>query len=131
LSHRVTNVPGSSAYFLGGLVTYANEAKQVLLGVQEETLRTYGAVSGETAREMARGARAGLGADVAIAVTGIAGPTGGSPEKPVGLTYVALAAEDAEWCQRFVSTGDRLANKEASAEAALQLVRRYLVEGGA
>jgi PncC family amidohydrolase len=131
LAHRVTNVPGSSAYFLGGFVTYADEAKQVLLGVQEETLRTYGAVSGETAEEMARGASARLGADVAVSVTGIAGPTGGSLEKPVGLTYVALTAGDIEWCQRFVWSGDRLANKDASVEAALQLVRRYLVEGGA
>jgi PncC family amidohydrolase len=131
LAHRVTNVPGSSAYFLGGFVTYANEAKQALLGVREETLRTYGAVSGETAQEMAWGARARLGANVGVAVTGIAGPTGGSPEKPVGLTYVSLAAEDAEWCRRFMWSGDRLGNKEASVEAALQLVRRYLVEGGA
>jgi PncC family amidohydrolase len=125
VAHRLTNVPGSSAYFLGGAVSYANQAKETLLGVRHETLLAHGAVSEETAREMARGARRVLGADVAVAITGIAGPTGGTIEKPVGLTFVALAAPDLELCRRLVWAGDRLENKEASAEAALQLILEY------
>jgi len=126
VAHRLTNVPGSSAYFLGGVVSYANNAKEILLGVRPETLLAHGAVSEEAAREMARGARRRLGADVAVAITGIAGPAGGTPEKPVGLTFVALAAPDTELCRRHVWRGSRLENKEASAEAALQLVLDYL-----
>jgi PncC family amidohydrolase len=126
LGHRITNVPGSSAYYLGGFVAYANEAKEILLGVRHETLLAHGAVSEETAREMARGARQRLGADVALSVTGIAGPTGGTPEKPVGLVYIALSAVDAESCQRHVWRGDREANKEQTAGAALRLLLAYL-----
>jgi nicotinamide-nucleotide amidase len=128
VAHRITNVSGSSAYYLGGMVAYANEAKEALLGVRHATLLAHGAVSEETAREMARGARRRLGADVGISVTGIAGPTGGTPDKPVGLVYVALSAPDAELCQRYVWQGDRLANKDQSAEAALGLVLAYLQE---
>jgi nicotinamide-nucleotide amidase len=126
VAHRITSVSGSSAYYLGGFVTYSNEAKERLLGVKRETLIAHGAVSEETAREMARGARERLGVDVGIATTGIAGPTGGTPEKPVGLVYVALSAADAEFCQRHVWQGDRAANKEQSAEAALRLIQVYL-----
>jgi PncC family amidohydrolase len=126
VAHRLTNVPGSSAYYLGGVVAYANQAKEEFLGVRYETLQARGAVSEETAREMARGARQRLGADLAVSVTGIAGPTGGTPEKPVGLVYVALSAPDSEICQRYVWQGDRLNNKEQSAEAALQLIWSYL-----
>ena len=145
VAHRITNVPGSSAYYLGGVVVYSNEMKEALLGVRHETLLAHGAVSEETAREMARGARQRLGADLAVSVTGIAGPAGGTPEKPVGLVYIALsarspkqghppdagatqAAPDGECCQRYVWQGDRLTNKELSAEAALQLVVIYLRE---
>jgi PncC family amidohydrolase len=110
VAHRVTNVSGSSAYYLGGFVTYANAAKEEWLGVQHETLLAHGAVSEETAREMARGARQRTGADVGIAVTGIAGPTGGTPDKPVGLVYIALSAKDAEHCRRYVWKGNRLFN---------------------
>jgi len=126
LGHRITNVPGSSAYYLGGFVAYANEAKETLLSVRHETLLAHGAVSEETAREMARGGRRQMGADVGLSVTGIAGPTGGTPDKPVGLVYVALSAADVELCQRHVWQGDRLANKERSADAALQLLLAYL-----
>ena len=128
VAHRITNVPGSSAYFLGGFVTYANAAKEALLGVQHETLVAHGAVSQETAQEMARGARQQLGADLAVSVTGIAGPGGGTPEKPVGLVYIALSAPDAELCQRHLWTGGRLSNKEQSAEAALRMILAYLRE---
>lgn len=136
VGHRITNVPGSSAYYLGGFVAYAYEAKEALLGVQRGTLLAYGAVSEETAREMARGARQRMGAGVAVSVTGIAGPGGGMPEKPVGLVYVALSAADGERCERHVWQDDggdgspRLANKELFAEAALQLLLAYLQQRG-
>jgi nicotinamide-nucleotide amidase len=126
VAHRITNVSGSSAYFLGGLVTYSNEAKESLVQVRHETLLAHGAVSEETAREMARGACQRMGADVGVAITGIAGPTGDTPDKPVGLVYIALSAPDAEICRRYLWHGDRLANKEQSAEAALQMVLGYL-----
>jgi PncC family amidohydrolase len=128
LGHRITNVPGSSAYYLGGFVVYADEAKEALLGVRHETLAAHGTVSEDTAREMAQGARQQMGADVAVSLTGIAGPTGGTPEKPVGLVYIALSAPDAELCQRHVWQGDRLSNKEESVQAALQMVLTYLQE---
>jgi len=132
LAHHITNLPGSSAYYVGGLVTYANEMKETHLGVQPETLLVHGAVSEETALEMARGARKRMGADVALATTGIAGPGGGTPEKPVGLVYVALSAADMERCEWHVwssGSGDgsnRLANKEKSVDAALGLLLVYL-----
>jgi PncC family amidohydrolase len=129
VAHWITNVPGSSAYYLGGFVAYANEVKETVLGVRHETLLSYGAVSEETAREMAEGARRQSGADVGLSVTGISGPTGGTPTKPVGLTYIALAADTVR-CERYVWQGDRLANKEQSAEAALQLLQSNLRERG-
>jgi PncC family amidohydrolase len=126
IAHRLTNVPGSSDYFIGGVVSYANEAKERVLGVSHQTLQEHGAVSEETAREMARGVRRLFQTDVALAITGIAGPSGGTPEKPVGLTYIALAAEDLERCERYFWRGDRRANKEQSAEAALAMLCEYL-----
>jgi PncC family amidohydrolase len=126
LAHRITNVSGSSAYYLGGVVAYADRVKEEALGVRRETLLVHGAVSEETAREMAWGARQRIGADVAVSITGIAGPTGGTPEKPVGLVYVALSAPDLEICRRHIWQGDRLANKRQSVEAALQLLLDYL-----
>jgi len=126
IAHRITNVPGSSRYFLGGVVAYANEAKEKVLGMSHETLAKYGAVSEETALEMAKGVRGLLRADVALSVTGIAGPSGGTPEKPVGLTYIALAAEDGERCEKHLWRGNRWENKEQTAEAALQMLRDYL-----
>ena len=132
VGHRLTNVAGSSDYYLGGVVAYSNALKEALLGVRHETLLAHGAVSDETAREMARGARQRLGADVAVSITGIAGPTGGTEDKPVGLVYVGLSAADEAWCRRFVFDGDRLGNKEASADAALRIVVEYVAgaEGG-
>jgi PncC family amidohydrolase len=126
LGHRITNAPGSSAYFPGGFIAYSDKAKEEFLGVGHETLVEHGAVSEETAREMARGARQRMGTDLAVSITGIAGPTGGTPEKPVGLVYIALAAPDGEWCQRSVWQGDRLQNKVQSVEAAMELVLSYL-----
>ncbi len=126
ISHRLTNIPGSSQYFLGGVVAYAYEAKERLLGVNHNTLYDFGAVSEQTACEMARGARRALRADVGLAVTGIAGPGGGLPGKPVGLTWIALSARDHDQSGQFVWTGDRVSNKEQSAEAALNMLAVYL-----
>ncbi len=126
IGHRLTNVPGSSDYFLGGIIAYANEVKERVLGVSQQTLETHGAVSAETAIEMARGARRLLNTDMAISVTGIAGPGGGTLDKPVGLVYIALAAPDFERVERFVWNQDREGNKWESAEAALRLVQEYL-----
>jgi nicotinamide-nucleotide amidase len=127
VGHRLTQVPGSSVPFLGGVIAYDNAVKEKLLGVPAEVLETQGAVSEETARAMAAGVRRLLGAQVSVAVTGIAGPTGETPDKPLGLTYVALSAEpDVSICERHVWKGDRHENKEASAEATLSLLRRYL-----
>jgi PncC family amidohydrolase len=126
VGHRLTKVPGSSAYFLGGVMAYANAVKEQLLGVRRATLHEHGAVSAETAVEMARGARRVLGTDVGLSVTGIAGPTGGMPDKPVRLVYVALSTRGGERCERHVWDGDRSENKARSAEAALLLLCRYL-----
>jgi PncC family amidohydrolase len=122
----ITDVAGSSDYFLGSAVTYANSAKQNLLGVQSETLLAHGAVSAETAAEMAQGARRIFGADIAASVTGIAGPGGGLPGKPVGLVHIHLSAADAEISERHVWDADRMGNKLLSAEAVMRLVARYL-----
>lgn len=126
--HRLTNVPGSSDYYLGGVVVYADGAKVALLGVDADLLAQAGAVSAEVAQRMATRVRERLRADIGIAVTGIAGPAGGSAEKPVGLTYIALAAEGVERCERHVWPHDRLGNKQASSERALEMVLEYLQE---
>ncbi len=128
VGHWITNVPGSSTYYLGGVVAYASSVKVSLLGVPSDLLSRYGAVSEETALAMARGARRTLSADVGLAVTGIAGPGGGTDEKPVGLVFIALADIDDVWVERHVWSGSRLLNKTQSAEAALDLLRRYLLE---
>jgi|FLYN01.1.fsa_nt_gi nicotinamide-nucleotide amidase len=125
--HRLTNIPGSSDYVVGGVVAYSNAVKQRLLHVRPGTLIAHGAVSEETAQEMAVGARQLLGADVSVSITGIAGPGGGSPEKPVGLTYIGLAAPDGVlMVQRHIWKGDREAIKNASANAALLLAFDFL-----
>ncbi len=126
LCDRITDVPGSSDYFTGGFVSYAYEAKVKALGVSWDTLKAYGAVSRETVLEMASGARRALDTDIGIAVSGIAGPGGGMPEKPVGLTWIGLSAPDGEWARLFTWQGNRLQNKAQSAEAALQLLLDYL-----
>lgn len=126
IADRITDVPGSSDYFLGGIVAYAYEAKVALLHVSWDTLHAFGAVSRETVLEMARGARQALSADLAVSVSGIAGPGGGLPDKPVGTTWFGLVAPDGEWTRKFVWNGDRRLNKELSAEAALQFLMDYL-----
>jgi nicotinamide-nucleotide amidase len=124
----ITEVPGSSGYFLGGVVSYSNEAKVALLGVPEELLAVHGAVSPEVAGAMAAGARARFGADLAVGVTGVAGPDGGSAEKPVGLVHLGIArpGEVGTMVQRF--DGDRPAIREAAAFRALALLHAYAIE---
>ncbi len=126
LASILTDIPGSSHYVMGGVVSYSNFAKMKVLGVRPETLEAHGAVSPETAQEMAQGSRALLQTDIAIAITGIAGPGGGSPEKPVGLVYLHLAAEDADWGEMHVWPHDRIGNKQATVAAALRLALRYV-----
>ena len=126
ICNRLTDVPGSSSYLMGGIVAYSYEAKERLLEVSHETLISFGAVSRETAIEMARGARRYFNVELGVGVTGIAGPGGGMPDKPVGLTYIALAADDWERCERYVWQSDRVGNKSQSADAALRLIIEYL-----
>ena len=126
LGMRLTAIPGSSDVVLGGVIAYANAVKVGQLGVQEETLRAHGAVSEETAREMALGAAAALGADVAVSITGVAGPGGGTPEKPVGTFCVAVAVRGSVSSLRTSSVGDRHEVRQRATQAALSLVRRSL-----
>ncbi|HMV29156.1 MAG TPA: CinA family protein, partial [Anaerolineales bacterium] len=126
IASRITDVSGSSAYFLGGIVAYSYEVKAALLGVSWDTLNNKGAVSRETVIEMARGARNILKADIAVSVSGIAGPGGGTPDKPVGTVWVGLATPSGEEARHFVWDGDRVRNKYLSSEAALQFVLDYL-----
>jgi PncC family amidohydrolase len=120
VASALTEVAGSSGYFLGGVVSYSNEAKAELLGVAQAALDAHGAVSAQVAKAMAAGAQARFGAVLAASVTGVAGPEGGSPEKPVGLTYIGLADGTAVEVRRFNFSGDRAANREAAARAALE-----------
>jgi len=126
IGSRITDIAGSSEYFLGSVVAYAYEVKAALLEVSWDTLNTYGAVSRETVLEMARGARKRLSGDIAISVSGIAGPGGGTPEKPVGTTWIGLVAPDGEWANVFQFLGNREQNKFSAATAALQMVLDYL-----
>jgi PncC family amidohydrolase len=126
IADRLTDVPGSSEYFLGGFVSYAYEAKVASLGVSWDTLHQHGAVSRETVLEMARGARTALSADIAVSVSGIAGPGGGLPEKPVGTTWIGLVTPEGESAEVFCWKGDRRENKEQSAEQAMRMVIDYL-----
>ena len=126
VSHRLTNVPGASAVLLAGLVTYSNEAKEALLGVRRGTLETHGAVSEAVVREMAEGARSRMQADYALALTGIAGPGGGTPGKPVGTVWLALASASGTRVQHRVNAWDRETFKYVSSQQALDLLRRAL-----
>jgi competence/damage-inducible protein CinA-like protein len=125
---RLTSVPGSSDVFRGGVVAYDNEVKSAQLGVSVETLATHGAVSAETASEMALGARESLGANVAVSTTGIAGPGGGTPEKPVGLVYLHASGPGAELAREVNLPGDREAVRRRATAAALHLVRELLAQ---
>jgi len=127
VSHLLTNVPGSSEYLLGGVVAYSNAVKQQVLGVSGKTLSTVGAVSEETAAEMANGVKHLIGTDFGLSTTGIAGPSGGTPEKPVGLVFVACAGPNGTEVRKFVFHRERLINKYRFAYAALNLLRTMLL----
>src|SRR5690606_38504377 len=127
LADRITNVPGSSDYYLGGAVVYGNQAKVDLLGVDGFVLAEHGAVSEPVARQLAEGARRRLGADLTVAVTGIAGPGGGTPEKPVGTVWLGYADAGGTHAVRVQFVTDRLLNKRLSVTAALNLVRRQVL----
>jgi PncC family amidohydrolase len=122
IGHLITEVSGSSAYFVGGYVTYSDGLKRASVGVGDDVLAAHGAVSAQVAMGMATGGRERTGADLAVSVTGIAGPDGGTAQKPVGLTYVAVADADGVTVRRFTWLGDRAENKRRSAEAALELL---------
>jgi len=126
LAKRLTDVPGASRYFERGFVTYSNAAKSALLGVPEATIAAHGAVSEPVAAAMAEGARARAAVDVALAITGIAGPDGGTAEKPVGLVYIACAAASSTAVREYKFVGSRQTVRERSVQAALDLVRRHL-----
>ncbi|NLX92169.1 MAG: competence/damage-inducible protein A [Firmicutes bacterium] len=127
LTHRLTNIPGSSEFLLSGLVTYSNEAKITLLGVDPAVISAKGAVSAETAAEMAAGARRATGADISLGITGIAGPGGETPQKPVGLTYISLEAENFSLTRKYQFWGSRVEIKERATQTALYLLRRFLL----
>lgn len=128
ISQRLTNTPGSSAYFLGGVVSYANSLKTEYLGVSEALLDTYGAVSREVAETMAAGVLRRSHADIGLAVTGIAGPEGGTEQKPVGTVYIGIATPGGNWVSKFQFEGDRRQIRELSAQTGLDLIRKYLLQ---
>lgn len=128
ISQKITDTPGSSAYFLGGVIAYANILKMKYLGVTEDLLNTRGAVSREVAEEMAVGVRARTDADIGLAVTGIAGPDGGTEDKPVGTVYIAIATREENWVSKFKFPGDRHQIREITAQSGLDLVRKYLLQ---
>jgi PncC family amidohydrolase len=120
IASRITDVAGSSDYFEAGVVVYSNQAKQAFLSVPAESIEAHGAVSREVAEKMAEGVRAATGADIGLSVTGIAGPTGGSPEKPVGTVYIGLASQAGTFFRKFNFSGGRLEIKEQTSTEALQ-----------
>jgi PncC family amidohydrolase len=127
ISHLITNVAGSSDYYKGSVTAYSNEIKMKVVGVKEATLKQYGAVSPQVAKEMAAGGRKVLAVDVCIADTGIAGPTGETPGNPVGLFYIGLSHKGGTYSRRHIFSGDREQNKQSAAEAALSWLREYLL----
>lgn len=129
LSKMITDLPGSSKYFWGGVVSYSNHAKQKLLGVKGKTLTDHGAVSSETAAEMALGLKQVSGADIAVSITGVAGPEGGSPDKPVGLVYLGLAWQEKVKVRQMHFVGDRNSIRTLAAKSALDLMRRSFLQG--
>ena len=127
ISDRITNVPGSSDYFIAGVVSYANQAKVNLLQVRRATLESVGAVSRQTVIEMARGVRQVNSVEIGVSVSGIAGPGGGTGDKPVGTTWIGLSSTDYENAWRYLFQGSRREVKEQAAQMALQVLYNYLV----
>jgi PncC family amidohydrolase len=130
IGHRITNISGSSTYYLGSITAYAYRAKVRLLGVSWDTLEKHGAVSEETIREMALGIRHALTADVGLAVSGIAGPTGGTPTKPVGYTWIGLSTYQGIWTLQYTAGGNRAENKAETAQRALEFLYEFLTKDG-
>lgn len=128
ISHRITNVPGSSDYYKGSVIAYANEVKEKVLRVSKQILEEKGAVSAECATAMANGVRTLLCSDIGIATTGIAGPTGGTPDKPVGLVYIALATKGYVYYEKNIFCEDREGNKREAADAALEMLWKYITQ---
>ena len=126
ISHLITNVPGSSDYYKGSIIAYSNEVKIKVIGVKEETINQYGAVSYQVAEEMAQGGRKVLAADICLADTGIAGPTGATTEKPTGLFYIGLSHQAGTYSRKHNFQGNREQNKRDAAEAALGWLKEYL-----
>jgi PncC family amidohydrolase len=126
LAHTLTNISGSSEYFDRGVICYSNKAKQEILGVPEDVLKKYGAVSKQVAEAMAQAIRQQASVDYGLATTGIAGPTGGTKDKPVGLVYIAIATNGSVVVKRFLFSGDRLTNKESTCTATLELLLELL-----
>ena len=126
LGHRITQVSGRSPYFMGGVIAYDNAVKCDLLSVRPQSIQRWGAVSAQVALEMAVGVQPRLGTEMALSITGIAGPTGATPQKPVGLAYIGLAAPVERWVWRYLAHGDRDSNNHAFAEAALEYILLYL-----
>ena len=122
IAHTLTNISGSSEYFDRGIVSYSNRAKMELLDVPEDMLKKYGAVSKEVAKSMAKGVRIKSNVDIGISTTGIAGPTGGSKEKPVGLVFIAVSTERNTAVKKFNFSGDRSQNKKSTCDAALDML---------
>jgi PncC family amidohydrolase len=127
VSHLITNTPGSSDYYKGSVTAYSNEVKIKVVGVREATINRYGAVSAEVAEEMAQGGRRLLSADICLADTGIAGPAGATPGKPVGLFFIGLAHGAKTFTRKHNFKGDREQNKQSAAEAALSWLKEYLL----
>jgi nicotinamide-nucleotide amidase len=127
ISHRITNVPGSSDYYKGSVTAYSNEVKIKVVGVREDTINRYGAVSPQVAEEMAQGGRKILAADICLADTGIAGPSGATAGKPVGLFYIGLSHKGGTYSRKHNFHGDREQNKQSAAEAALGWLKEYLI----
>jgi len=126
LAHLLTNISGSSEYFDRGIVSYSNHAKQELLDVSEKTIQEYGAVSIQTAKAMANGIREKSNVNIGISITGIAGPTGGTKEKPVGLVYIGIADSKNVYVKKFLFSGSRLQNKESTCNAALKMLLNHI-----
>jgi nicotinamide-nucleotide amidase len=127
IADRITNIAGSSDYFKGSVVAYSNEVKIALIGVKKATIENYGAVSEQTALEMAQGGRKLLDVDICVSDTGIAGPSGATPEKPLGLFYLGLATRDESLSQKHVFQGNRERNKRDAAGATLNMLKQYLL----
>ncbi len=130
IGHIITNISGSSTYYLGSITAYAYRAKVRLLGVSWDTLEEFGAVSEQTIKEMSLGVRRALASDIGLAVSGIAGPSGGTPDKPVGYSWIGLSTPEGFLTLQHTASGNRIENKQEIAQKALEFLHEYLVNIG-